>query len=876
MAKKKHKQRAVNPHKMSEVELKERIDHQLEKEKLGVAYDLVKVLVQRFDTPEHQALLRRILEAKLKAMGDDPAAKNVAEVIAGVKKRFSGIPLEDTDELVRLSRMRDAELIAVFREQETIPDSIRSRIADALYFSEKPDREFIRKHKAFKDVFFVKEAFANGFDPERTRQLLSAIGAESPYRPWILLRKAIEAFLESDDVTLKVLKTKVIDSTFPAFIISRLFTGLKLLQGRSNDFLKLPEAELSIMMALCGPTFITQMLLRRLAFVIERQQYDQIRALMAWAGRHLPASTAKEVAVLTLGMAVRKIAGIERRYRFIQQADWFPNCDVFLLIKQHLLIKFLPKDAIDNVPELHLFQQCRSCNAIRRQPFFKADELKAELLAYEAGCIQDEMVGLWPLFFSKQDYRQMKAHADYQRANLLEDALKKSKHNPVMMVSLIDLYVKLKESRSKTNRILDMLLKSFPDNPEGYRLAGEIAQNNKAYQKAIGFYSQAHERSPLNRDLLLNLLRCYEGIIDKRSRKDVHLIDRDLAAADVCRGNADQPAVAEAFGRIRTKAVLKKLTYEHLSVESAQSQLLTILETEYQQAEGAGLLRLVRLINQEERVDAFPIFLHQAEQLIIDRFKPADFGRILTITQDSEPEDTKVGELLAKLLIITIQSDLRDKRITVEQYGQWMTACVQSQWFRSFVMLVLTAHHRHPEQLPFLMLVEGLRFKPDHQVIQRYLSEPKTIDWFMTPTGSQLLRALSSNTVLFESLYQIIEGGDWSEIDELMLIIDDKLAELTLGFNCFWSNLSNQCDKNDQAPIEIMKELIGDEYALRWEDPYRFRRFGKPEWRRYVAKRDTTTGRVTISTPAAEADTDKPDHPTGDQLSFLDILESDA
>jgi len=255
MSKKKNKKKRAkqsNPHKLNESQLKEQIKKKRSKELVNDAYSLVKVLLERFETKENVSLFQSILNQKISYFEALGKSEEVAQLVSEGKKRFSPEIFKEAEEYLSFAGMANDQLLEYFSTQSDIPDLFRYQIADILYFSQEKNRSFIKKHAEFKDVFYVKEAFNQGYDPVNTPKLLAALKESSPYKSWFLLHKSIQAFQEGDMVTLELVKKKLPTNTFSAFLANKLLDCQIFLDGKRSDSQPVTPEDLEIFKTLCG------------------------------------------------------------------------------------------------------------------------------------------------------------------------------------------------------------------------------------------------------------------------------------------------------------------------------------------------------------------------------------------------------------------------------------------------------------------------------------------------------------------------------------------------------------------------------------------------------------------------------------------------
>ena len=158
MSKKNHKKnrnKPVNPHKLGEAQLKDKVEQLLDKHLIDDAYGLVKVLLERFESESNISLFQSILNQKINNLETAGKSREAAELITSAKKRFPASFFQEADEFIQLQNLDDDELIHHFSDKETIPELFRHQIADILFFSNQKNRPFIKQHKEYKDVFYV-------------------------------------------------------------------------------------------------------------------------------------------------------------------------------------------------------------------------------------------------------------------------------------------------------------------------------------------------------------------------------------------------------------------------------------------------------------------------------------------------------------------------------------------------------------------------------------------------------------------------------------------------------------------------------------------------------------------------------------------------
>ena len=280
--KKKHKKsgKHLNPHKLGEKPLIDEITRHLTLGKVDQAFALVKVLLEKRNSAENRDLFKSVMDEKIRCMEEKGHANEIAALIAEARKRFDADLFSEVENNNKIRLLTDVQLVAHYTEKEDIPESFESRIADYLFFSTENEKEFIKKHKTFKDLFYIREAFKNGFEPAATKKMLSGVSSKSPFKHWLLLRKAIEAFYENDDTMLEVLSKKSRESSFPKFLIGKLFECQTHLRGKVDGIALLSKTDIDIFRTICGEEFLKTCVFNRAQNLLKQGNFDKMFKLL--------------------------------------------------------------------------------------------------------------------------------------------------------------------------------------------------------------------------------------------------------------------------------------------------------------------------------------------------------------------------------------------------------------------------------------------------------------------------------------------------------------------------------------------------------------------------------------------------------------------
>ncbi|MCP4753293.1 MAG: hypothetical protein GY866_20575 [Proteobacteria bacterium] len=870
MAKKKKKKggKQINPHKLGENELIGRIDSHLDQDNTNQAYNLAKVLLEKNDSEQNKDLFKSILERKIKKMEEAGQNREIGILINEAKKRFDAQLFSDADEYNKISRLSNEELIDHFAAKEEIPESFHYRIADHLFFSRKNDKDFIKKHRKFKDLFYVKEAFKNGYQPETTRKLLSGIASKSPFRHWILLRKALEAFYDDDYASLELLNKKIKEKSFPKFLIGKLRDCQELMEGNTDNYTRMSETDIEIFSLLGGRDFFVAGIFNRLSNLLKQGNFQRMHQILDASKKLIDTRYHDDLSILTLGMILGSMGDYFREETYLTKLRNFPNIKTFYLNRDHLKVKFLGLDSISGYDEDYLIANIVKSSALATCRFFKPEILKAELLFRSAETMESPESRfersrslLNAVFFDDDDDDPWYRDEQREKTNLLEDSLGLSRHNPKIFTTLIAEYIATNEKTSKINRVVKDLLDSFPDNPDGYKLAGDIAYKNKTYSKALGFYEKAFKLMPLNREFASTIIQCYSDIILKRNKKNAHLIEKDLEKAKRYVNSTNKKAVLE-FDLLKARAFLMLARYFPESVEERHAKVGDLFDS-FKDDPGC-LFKYLLLADASPDRNFRDGHLSMAKDHLIATLNPKDFTAILNHYLFGTDSINVDRSLFFDLLLGFLKNQKRNPSVTADEITVWLLSCLNKDWNGLFMAFCWLGRCVFPQNPVFAFLAETSRQPVRRIVIDESLFHEETIEWFMTDMGHEILDCLYDYSVQFEHIYEIIEEVEDEAIDfdYCREEFEHVLDTLTTPFGRFNTHFYGQRRSVDTTPLDVVKKILG----LEKEYPTKETETKKP------IKAIEETPQPALRTVSKKVDADPPD--TNQQLDFFSLMDN--
>lgn len=800
---KKKQSRHINPHKLSERELTERIRDRIDRDNINDAYGLAKILLERFESEESIALFQSVLERKLDRLQSEGRGDEAVQLINEAKKRFPASLFEEAEAVARLQNLDDEQLIDHFCDQPSVPERFRYRIADYLYFKGSKNRRFIQQHREFKDVLYVREAFQDGYDPLNTPRLLSAIGASSPYKHWILLHNAIQAFQAGETAVLELIAKKPAVDTFPAFVISKLLDCQRYLEGRGGPPQKIPPADLEIFEMICGDNVSQVMLFSYWLKPGEQPSADALGGRLTWLKRSIPDGYAAILALYLKAELERSLTshtGISKS--FIKRLERISFPDTLALDWRHFVFKtdgpsLFGIDYLEDVIEGWI-----ESAAVNEHPLFDPNRIKAELLFYIARTMLPS-------------HRESSWFSDAVRwgDNLtdaipfLEQALALCGENPKIFETLISCYLAAKTKTTTINRVVKRFLEKFPDNPKGYELAGDIANNNGSYAKAIGFYEEAAKRMPLNRGISQTILDCFERIIDKRNRQNGRLIDRDLkkAAAGL---QVEDLTTHTPFRYLAVKAEIKKFSLELSDLGTTEKQISDFLPAALENSKILGKLVPFLFEISERHKDLMPIRRTVWERVVDHVRFETYFPLLLEAMSSMDSPSPEYEPGLADLTLGFMKKEMVEKTLSVEQCFQLLYATLSNSWNRSFIGFVCLARHCHPQVRVFELLAELVASKLNHRKTVDLLKDPEIFAWLASRQGIQFLEEFSYPSDAFEELLYIIENptDDAAGVSKEAIAYWEK--NLADDLDEFSASLVEEAERSDCFSLQAAKKLF--------------------------------------------------------------------
>ncbi len=802
--KSKKKRKLDNPHKFSEQKLKDKINSLISRQSVDEAYDLTKVLLERFESDDNISLFKSILKQRIEIFKDLGKPHEAQKLITEAKKRFPGPLFQEIDKHLQLLNLNDSQLLEHFSDKEEIPNSFHHRIAEILFFNEKPDRQFIKQHNEFKDVFYVKEAFLNGYQPDKTPKILSAIKPDSPYRSWYLIHKGIQAFLASDSESLELIPKKMPQGYFPAFLVSKLRDYLAFLEGKT-DTSAIGDEELELVKTLFGEHCTLVAALSGITNQSKTSLNKHIPRLSRIRKQHPEQYGFILYLLLNDGHGRHQWSRNNSKFE-LTLLEQIANPEELAINTGHLYLKLNEYRNFDNkhLEKMHerLIRDIEESNS----SLFDTESLKAEIVFHYARSFDIPDKKRSSIFGSLFERHVRKDLYDRPISNL-EKAIDYSDHNPKIHTLLIEYYRKTNVKTSVINKAVDRFLTKFPSEPDGFNLAGKIAFQNKTYKKAIEFFNKAKKFAPLDREIDDRILNCFEGIINKRNKSNHHLIDKDLESA-LPYIDPKQSTLVERYTLLETKALLKKYSL-------AVIDLKTLKELMFQKypsppENGRIALKLLLLIIETQETARYmnqvldPISTGIRENLNADNY--------LVFLRHALDNNSKTPsgflDLMSDLTLHFIQQEKTDRSLTELQHLELILLSISNNWNRSFVGFVCLAVNNYPGHKGFILLQNLILSKISRPKIKSILLDEVTVAWLISPSGKKTIDKLAYYSDFFDDLDSFLRESQAVEsnevIDEIKLLWEDY----PFSFRWFGHYLLEDCHKNDFLDLKAIKKTF--------------------------------------------------------------------
>ncbi len=803
---KKKREKQFNPHKLGEQELKDKIDHLLSRQSVDEAYSLAKVLLERFESQGNIAVFQSTLNQKIRNLEALGKSHEAPKLIAEAKKRFSGGSLfQGVDELVRLKNLGDAQVLEHFLAKQKIPEDFHHQIADILFFSKKPDRQFIKQHAEYKDVFYVKEAFQNGYDPVKTPKILSAIKSDSPYRIWHLLHKGIQAFLESDAESLQLIVKKLPQGHFPAFIVSKLQNYQNYLDGKS-DINAIDKDDLEIFKTICGEHCALVAVLSEITSPQKNTPLHRHPGKLNWIKKNYSEQFGEILYLLLSGVyAVVELSNKDINYAQ-QLINLINRPEELAIDSDHLFLKLSGYRFYNSYQLEDVFDQVIDSTDRAKSLLFDSGLLNSEILFHYIKTLEAPGNHSGSFFDRLFNHWDDQSPAD-KSIQLLEEAIKYSDHNPKMHTLLIEYYRKTKTKTSVINKAVDRFLSKFPANPEGFDLAGKIALDNKTYKKAIDFFSKAKELMPLNRELIETVLDCYEGIIDKINKSNHHLIDKDLNSALAYVGS-NQASLMERYGLLETKALLKKLSLSQIDLKTFRQEFSNRYPS-LPKNDRITLKLVLLLIKSQDTTPNLDQSLDSILAQVRNNLKPDTYLLFLQYALKDDVETPPFFFIIfSELTLHFIEQKKVHRSLTIDQHFELMLLAIANEWNRSFMAFVCLAFDSFPEHKVLVLLKNILLTKVNHNKIKALFYDEEVVKWFCSPVGKKFLSQLAEYNDIFEELHLLLTESNVIPLKEVIHEIYTLFEDFPNSFTNFSSFLLEDCDDDDLLDLQSIRKTF--------------------------------------------------------------------
>ena len=868
MSKKKKKNKSkklkINPHNLPENELVQKVKQLFVQEKFGDAFTFVKVLFNRFDSSENRDFFKKVFLKKIQLLTLNDQDVDIQAVITEAKKKYPDSLISDAEAYYNIRRLNDSERLKYFVKTGEVPEEYRFQIADYLFFSLEKEKSFITKFPEYKDLFFVKEAFKNGFDPLNTPKMMVGVSSKSPFKYWTLLRKAIAAFLAGDLSTLETLSEKIPKKTFPYFLASKLLLFQQFSQNQFELRKTISEEDKAIFKVFLGDHLSNWMTFKRLSSEFKQNNIQTAPSIFNTSVLSKGVNRFEDFFCLFISHAAAKRLNSYQMKMLIKSLMNFPPIANYYLNPPHLLFKMLnTKNSADNELVVFLDKVLRQLNSIKPSIFKKA-EIQAEILFYQAEhhLHLDGGYNIEDILFSNTGMTDDELL--YTKTDKLEKSLEKSTHNPNIFKTLIATYRELKEKKSKINALTQHFISSFPDSSEAYQLAGDIAFENKALVKAIDFYSRTSELTPLNTDLIRKIYDCFTQIIFNRTKKNAHLIESDLKKAE--RFNPGNGKVKMHFELMHVKAIAHKL---ELNIAIDEDEVLKCKKA-FEKLQQAPDLLFKALFHFEQLKNNtfFKDHLSQYQKVLINKIDGKIFIAVFKFFIENRAPLNHPKSFFYDIFITFLKWIKSYPMQNEESMFALVHQCVQRGWYKMLSALIISLNQKDPDNGVFGFLT--CFFNPDFTVnnIKRYFTEESVLKWVHTPSVQMIIQDILEDSRCYDyRLNELIDDMIQTPFEKESENENNQKAEIKSQINLKIKSALNQISKKllvnanhlDKTPIEsiyIFLEIKG--------------MFNKPPNKRKpspIKKRKKVPVKVIAKTPKQKADQ------PGKQIDFFDMLD---
>jgi hypothetical protein len=804
----------LNPNKLSEGELHQRISRFSGQQNTSEAYKLVKIVFKRFDTPNNRQLFSQIFYERIQSLLLNQQGLDIQSIINEVKKHFPEELTQKAEQYFQIRQLDGSELISHFSQQDEIPEDIRYELADHLYFSQRKEKDFLNKYAEYKDLFFVKEAFKNGYEPTHTPKMMSRIGSKSPFKFWVLLRKAIEAFLADDLNMLLLLLNKIPHQTFPHFFVEKLCRFQQMQNEKGDTRSEISDEDRAVFKLFIGEDFSEWLIFKKISAELKRKDIRRVFQLLKFSKKDSVNKKTEDLFCLFLAFISNNFTESNELKSLIENmVVTFPKMDLYYMNPPHLIFKLLNKKKIKSDQFIFFLEDALDEMDESEFPLFKQKELKAEILYYlaEHEAEEEKSFSIFNMLLNKGNQAPDPL---YDKARQLEKSLKHSSHNPEIFIALIKTYRDLGEKTSKINAVINQLISNFPNNSQGYQLAGEIALKNRTFTKAIDFFSKAYTLMPLNVDLVRIIFDCYNRIITSRSKTNAHLIDKDLENAK--KYASGQKWIAAQFELLRARALYCKFELNVATLAKNGSEGIQIFDNLKQSP-----FEMFDALFQFEQLKDNSFFKNQLityKDILNQNINPKIFLKCLQLFTDKPPNLVHSDSFFYEILMGFITNFKNDLSFKAESLLPFLGTCTDLGWYKLLTTLVLIGNTISPEDGVFGYLSCLLNPDIKQENAKKYCSDEKTLKWLQTQYAADIVQDLFYEAhcisrhldELYDTMFYDYEYVDAYDKKDFASNIKYRVHQKTISaFNRVQKSLLKKTSILDKTPIDRVFQVFG-------------------------------------------------------------------
>ena len=359
---------------------------------------------------------------------------------------------------------------------------------------------------------------------------------------------------------------------------------------------------------------------------------------------------------------------------------------------------------------------------------------------------------------------------------------------------------------------------------------------------------------PLNKDFILVLLDCYEGVIEKRTKKTSHLIEKDLDNARLLVQNNHQKSVSK-LRDIELKAMLKLGKYDSTRKKYWISRIIEHFKIISEQP-SIEQFKFFNIINSSELKADLQKHFKKEMTALSKHTNTSEFLKIFDfVLKDSE----SIGqtELFNTLLIQFIKREKKHPTLDCPQLTSRLLLSLQKNRNYLYTALLVLGEYIFPDQMFLSFLCDFVKAKIDDAEIRKKALNENTINWLKSGEGRLFLEELSPYSYFFDHIEYMFDC-EWCEEDGIEVLKEDikeeldDLNQLSCGFS--ENFLMGYYSYKDPTPLAQIEKIFGFKLAY-LKRPY--------------VKICTSKGKLIEQTLGGEA---KMLEKSGDQLDFLDMF----